>query len=138
MARAHKNKAFATFLASVFGGIGVHRFYVFGKKDLWAWVHFSSLPLSLLALAIAHGQQPLLLGVLFVLSVLSGFLEALVMGVIPDDKWDARHNPDSGKESDSGWPVAMILVLTLGVGATTMIAVMARAFDLFFTGGAYG
>ncbi len=138
MARAHKNKAFATFLASVFGGLGVHRFYLYGKKDLWAWIHFATLPLSLLALVLGRGQQSLLLVVLLVLSVLSGFLEALVMGVIPDDKWDARHNPDSGKESDSGWPVAMILVLTLGVGATAMIAAMARAFDLFFTGGAYG
>jgi hypothetical protein len=32
----------------------------------------------------------------------------------------------------------MILVLTAGIGAITLIGVIARAFDLLYTGGAYG
>jgi hypothetical protein len=138
MARAHKNKTFATLLASVLGGIGAHRFYLFGKKDFWAWAHFLTLPVSLLALATGSTQPTMLLSIFFILSILSGFLEALVIGVTPDEKWDVRHNPDSGKQSDSGWPVAALLVLTMGIGTTALIATLARAFDLFFTGGAYG
>ena len=138
MARAHKNKSFATFLASVFGGIGAHRFYVYGKKDFWGWAHFLTLPISLLALSTASNKPALLLGIFFVVSILSGFLEALVIGVTPDEKWDARHNRDSGKQSDTGWPIAVLLVLTMGTGTTALIATMARAFDLLFTGGAYG
>jgi hypothetical protein len=69
---------------------------------------------------------------------LCGFLEALVIGLTPDEKWDAKHNPTSGKKSESHWVLALILVLTLGIGAMSVIALLARSFDLLFTGGAYG
>jgi hypothetical protein len=73
-----------------------------------------------------------------VASALAGFLEALVIGLTPDDKWDTRHNPASAHKSGSGWPLALVLVLTVGVGAVGLIATIARTFDLLFTGGAYG
>lgn len=112
----HKNKTFATLLAAVFGGIGAHRFYLHGWKDFWAWVHIATLPVAIFA----------------------GFIEALVIGLTPDEKWDAQHNRNSGKQSRTGWPIAVLLVLTFGVGATSLIAAIARAFDLLFTGGAFG
>lgn len=116
MSVSHKNKTFATLLAFVLGGLGAHRFYLYGKKDRWAWVHLF----------------------LFPLSVYAGFIEALVLGLTPDEKWDAAHNSASGRQSDSGWPLAILLVLTLGVGAIAVIATLARTFDLLYTGGAYG
>ena len=57
---------------------------------------------------------------------------------IKKKKWDAMFNANSATKSDTGWPIALILVLTLGIGAGSMIAVIARSFDLFFTGGLYG
>lgn len=116
MAAPHKNKTVATLLASLLGGIGAHRFYLYGKKDWWAWAHVVTFPLSIFA----------------------GFIGALVIGLTPDEKWDAQQNPLSGKQSDSGWAVVIILVLTFGFGATALIATIARGFDLLFTGGAYG
>jgi TM2 domain-containing membrane protein YozV len=112
----HKNKTLATFFAAVFGSLGVHRFYLYGKKDIWAWVYV----------------------LLFPLSVFAGFVEALVIGLTPDDKWDGKHNHGSAQHSESGWPLALLLVLTFGGGAIALIAAIARAFDLLFTGGAYG
>ena len=138
MPTSHKNKTFATLLAAVTGGAGLHRFYLFGKKDLWGWVHAATLPLAVLLVAFQPGKPALFTGAPLVLSVLAGFLEALVLGLTPDDKWDARHNPFSGHQSDSRWPLAVILVLTLGAGAVALIAAIARTFDLLFTGGAYG
>jgi len=138
MARAHKNKTFATLLASVLGGIGAHRFYVYGKRDFWAWVHLVTLPLSVLAIASASARPWLFLGMFFVISVLAGFLEALVIGLTPDEKWDARHNPNSAQTSASGWPVVVLIIATMFAGTTGLIAVIARTFDLLFTGGAYG
>ena len=73
-----------------------------------------------------------------VTSALIGALAALVMGTTPDDKWDSQYNPLSQKQSVSTWPLALILVLVLAIGAGSLIAVIARSFDLFFTGGAYG
>lgn len=113
---AHKNKTFATLLAFLLGGLGAHRFYLFGRRDRWAWVHLLFFPLS----------------------VYAGFIEALAIGVTPDDKWDAAHNLHSGRQSASRWPLAVLLVLTLGIGAIVVIASIARLFDLLYTGGAYG
>jgi hypothetical protein len=55
-----------------------------------------------------------------------------------DEKWDATHNAKSGQQSDSGWPLAVLLVLAFGTGAIAVIAAIARTVDLLFTGGAYG
>lgn len=134
----HKNKTFATLLASVAGGIGAHRFYLFGLRDFWGWIHLAAVLLALLLVAAKPDSPLLFAGAPLVISVLAAFIEALVIGLTPDDKWDRRHNSASGRQSSSGWPLALTLVLTLGVGAIAVIAAMARAFDLFFTGGAYG
>lgn len=137
MLGSHKNKTFATFLAFIIGGLGAHRFYLFGKKDRWGWAHLATLPLSLLFLYLKPGHLLFLAGPL-VLSALLGFVEALAIGVTADERWDHTHNPSSGRRSASGWPLAVLLVLTLGTGAVALIAAIARTFDLMFTGGAYG
>ena len=138
MPTTHKNKTLATLLATITGGIGLHRFYLFGKKDFWGWAHLATLPLAALLAATQPGAPMLFTGAPLILSVLAGFLEALVLGLTPDDKWDTQHNPSSERKSASGWPLALLLVLTLGAGAIALIAAIARTFDLLFTGGAYG
>jgi TM2 domain-containing membrane protein YozV len=138
MIAAHKNKTFTTLLAALAGSVGAHRFYLFGKSDYWGWAHLVSLPISFLISHLYFGSQPLLTYSLFILSFLIALLEALVTGLTPDEKWDARHNPNSTKTSTSSWPLALILVLTAGIGAIALIGVIARAFDLLYTGGAYG
>ena len=116
MASPYKNKTLAALLASVLGGLGAHRFYLYGKKDIRAWVYVCLFPLSMFA----------------------GFIEAIVIGLTPDDKWDAQHNRDSGQQSESGWFLVLLVVLTFALGATALIAVIARLSDLWATGGAYG
>jgi TM2 domain-containing membrane protein YozV len=141
MASSHKNKTLATLLASTLGGAGVHRFYLDGRRDFWAWAHFASLPLSALGIFVGASLAPVfsifLIGPLIV-SVLAGLIEALVLGLMPDAKWDAKYNPDSGRQSSSNWPLAVILVLTLAAGTAGLIFVLSRSFDLIYTGGAYG
>lgn len=138
MTITHKNKTVATLLASVLGGLGAHRFYLYGRKDGWGWAHFLTVPLSLLAISLGADRPLVFLASPLLISVLAGFVEALVLGLVPDERWDAVHNRDSGRQSHSHWPLALLLVLTLGVGATALIAMIARTFDLLFTGGAYG
>lgn len=116
MTSAHKNKTLSALLAFLLGGVGAHRFYLHGIRDIWAWVHV----------------------VLFPLAIFAGFVEALVIGLTPDEKWDATHNRHSGRQSESGWPLAVLLVLIFGAGAIAVIAAIARLVDYMYTGGAYG
>ncbi len=65
-------------------------------------------------------------------------IETFVIGLMPDEKWDATYNPESGVQSNSQWLVAALMVANLFYGATLLLTVIARAFDLWLTGGAYG
>lgn len=134
----HKNKTVATLLASVLGGLGGHRLYLRGARDRWLWVHLASVPAAAVVAAAAPGADWFYKILPLVISVLVGFLEALVLGLMPDEKWDALYNAQSGRQSASHWPLALLLVLTLMVGAGMLIATISRLFDLLYTGGAYG
>lgn len=141
MTVAHKNKTLATLLASIAGAIGIHRFYLHGTHDRWAWLHLASAPLSAIGIFAGSKLSPAFSMLLFgplILSALAAVLEALILGLTPDDKWDAKYNADSGRKSASSWMLAAILVLTLAGGMGGLIFVISRAFDLAFTGGSYG
>ncbi|HJV02227.1 MAG TPA: NINE protein [Burkholderiaceae bacterium] len=134
----HKNKTVVTLLAFVLGGLGGHRLYLRGARDRWLWLHLASLPAAAAIAAAAPGTDWFYKILPLVLSALAGFLQALVLGLMPDEKWDAAYNPGSGRQSASNWPLAVLLVATLMVGAGMLIATISRLFDLLYTGGAYG
>jgi TM2 domain-containing membrane protein YozV len=138
MPTRHKIKTLTTFLAAFLGGIGAHRFYLHGFRDRFGWLHVVTLPISLLAMAVWPDEPKLFTGCLFVISILAGMLQALAIGLTPDEKWDSRYNSLSGKQSDSGWTVVLLVVFSLTVGATGVIAALARTFDLLYTGGSFG
>jgi hypothetical protein len=141
MPAGHKNKTLATLLASTLGVAGLHRFYLRGWRDRWAWLHLASLPLSALGSIVGSKLGPAWAMALispFILSLLAALLEALVLGLTPDSKWDAKYNPTSGRKTESTWPLALVLVLTLAGGMGGLIFVISRSFDLIFTGGSYG
>lgn len=134
----HKNKTIAAFGAALLGAFGAHRFYLYGKKDVAGWAHAASVPMALAAAISLPAHPVFFLCLPIIISALLGSIEALIIGLTPDEKWDATHNTLSGESSKSGWPLAVLLVLTFGAGAIGLIAVIARSFDLLFTGGAYG
>lgn len=136
----HKNKTLATLLAVALGGPGTHRFYLYGARDFWAWIYVCAFALFVCAIVLAQAPHPLAISLLalFPLSIFAGWIEGLIIGLTPDDKWDAQHNAGSQRLSASGWPVVTLLVLTFAGGFTAVILSMARATDLFLTGGAYG
>ena len=138
MSVLHKNKSFAALLAVVAGGIGLHRFYLRGLGDKWGWLHAASLLGVAAVFAVWPKADPYFLLLPLILSILVGTLEALVLGLMPDEKWDAAFNAGSGKQSNSSWPLAFVLVAGLMFGAFGLIASIARLFDLLYTGGIYG
>jgi uncharacterized membrane protein len=138
MTTKHKNKTIATLLAAILGSIGGHRFYLFGKRDQFAWLHLLSLPISLMLTNLLFHLPLLITMSPWALSLLIGLFTALVLGLKSDEKWDAQYNPQSNQKSDSTWPLALILVLTMAFGAFVLIFVLARGFALLYTGGVDG
>lgn len=138
MSRPHKNKTFATFLALLLGGLGAHRFYLRGSVDKPGLLHVMSIPISGLIYGLAPDANWFFKALPIVLSYIAGFIEALAIGLTPDEKFDAAFNAGSGKANTSNWVLAVLLVATMMVGAVATIGTIARVFDLLYTGGAYG
>ena len=132
----YKSKTLATWLAFLGGAFGLHRFYLKGLRDPWGWL--LPLPTLLGLYGIARARQfgqddhwswaliPLL-GI--VLSV--AMLTAIVYGLTPDDKWNARYNP-VGRGSHSGWAAVMGAVLSLLIGGGVLMATLAFSGQRYF------
>ena len=138
MTSPHKNKTVATLLALLLGGVGAHRFYLRGSLDKLGLIHLASVPVAGLVYGLAPEADWFYKVLPLLVSYVVGFLEALIIGLTSDEKFDAAFNPASGKQSSSNWMLAVLLVLTMLVGTTTLIGTMSRLFDLLYTGGAYG
>ncbi|CUI08038.1 NINE protein [Massilia sp. P8910] len=138
MSISHKNKTFASFLALLLGALGAHRFYLRGSLDKLGLLHLASLPIAGLVYGLAPQADWFFKILPLVVSAIIGCIEALVIGLTPDDKFDTAFNPGSGRTTESIWVLALLLVCTMLVAATMGIATIARLFDLLYTGGAYG
>lgn len=137
MAAVHKNKTVATLLALLLGGFGIHRFYLKPGADRIGLLHLCCLPV----MGILYGAvkpHPFYMVLPLLVSYIVGFVEALVIGLTPDEKWDARYNAQSGRQSRSNWVLVLLLVVTMLVATTVLIGTIARLSDVMYTGGAYG
>jgi len=136
---AFKNKTLTTALALSLGGLGAHRFYLYGGVDRLGLLHACSLPISGLVYSQTDGGVDLFYALLpLLISYIAAFIAALALGLTPDERWDAHFNAGLPGHSASNWFLAVLLVATLMIGATVLIATIARLFDLMHTGGAYG
>jgi hypothetical protein len=134
----HKNKTVATALAFLLGGVGAHRFYLKSSVDRLGLLHVCSLPLAGMVYGVGRGPNPFWVLLPVLVSYIAAHIEALVIGLTPDEKWDAVYNAGAPRPSRSHWVLVLLLVLTMLVGTTVLIATISRLFDLLFTGGAFG
>ncbi|VWX56270.1 conserved membrane hypothetical protein [Burkholderiales bacterium 8X] len=135
-----KNKTLAAWLAFLGGPLGLHCFYLRGMGSMLGWL----LPIPT-ALGIYGIERALALGVddglSWVLIPLLGFtiagcaLTAIVYGLMPPEKWNARYNARSPSEAAAGrtgWLTIAAVVLALFFGSTILMATIAFSFQRFF------
>ena len=138
-ANSPKNKTVAAWLALIFGQLGVHRFYLFGMKDLWAWAHPVIAALGWLGVERVrqYGQDDQLAWVLIPLlgfTLAATSLTAIYYGLSSTEKWNAQHNPAT-PEADSGntnWLTIGALVFALLFGAISLMSSIAFSFQRYF------
>ena len=124
-----RHKAFAALLAAVTGALGLNRVYL--GQGLW-W----------LPLGITLGALPLLIGVrnwyqtpaffVVMVPVVAGFLQALVLALMPDERFDARFNRGSERRNRSGWDAVLVAIASLAVGAIVLMATISLLFQTYY------
>ncbi len=135
-ARGYKSKTLATWVALLGGSIGLHRFYLHGLRDRWGWLFIWP------SLAGVYGLQRMrALGAddhmawalipFLGLTLAIAMVTALVYGLTPDVKWNARFNP-AGHQHRTGWATVIGVVAALFVGATVLMATIAFSAQRYF------
>jgi len=132
----YKSKTLTTWIALVGGGLGLHRFYLHGMRDIWGWLW--PLPTFIGAYGVKRllelGQDDQLAWLLIPLlgtALASSMLAGIVYGLTPDDAWNARFNPQ-GPLHETGWSTVFGVILSLLVGATVLMSTIAFSSQRYF------
>lgn len=132
----YRSKSVATWLAVLAGSLGAHRFYLHGRGDLWAWLHPWPTLLGLAGvLRMRHlGQDDHVAWILIPvlgLMISQAMLAAIVIGLTPDDRWQARFNPGQPPRA-SGWSTVLGVIAALMVGGAVLMGTLAFGGQKFF------
>ena len=134
-----RSTTLATWLALLGGPMGVHRFYLHGLSDVWGWLH--PVPTLLGAWGLRRvtefGQDDQLAWLLIPIlgfMVAGTMLQAIVYGLMPDERWHARHNAglDTRAARPSGWGAVLGVIAALLVGATVLMSTIAFSGQRYF------
>jgi hypothetical protein len=131
-----RSRAVATWLALIGGGLGLHRFYLHGPRDVWAWLH----PWPTLVGAYGFWRMrefgvddatgSLLVPFLGVM-LAATMLQAIVYGLAGDERWAARHGAASAAVA-RGWLTYVGVVVALAVGTSVAITTIAFTAQRYF------
>jgi TM2 domain-containing protein len=134
--RRPPSKAVATWLAFLGGSLGLHRFYLHGLRDPWAWLF----PWPTLAGAYGFWRMRqwgvddavgALLVPLLGAMVAATMLVAIVYGLTSDERWLARYGGNA-LTARSGWPTLVAVALSLATGAAVAMATIAFTAQRYF------
>ena len=124
-----RHKAFAALIASVAGALGLNRLYL--GQSLW-W----------LPLAVTLAALPLIIGepnwyqtppfFVLMVPVIAGFIQALFIALMPDERFDARFNATHARRNRSGWDAVLVAVASLFVGAIVLMTTIALLTQTYF------
>lgn len=133
----YKSKTVATWLALVGGSLGLHRFYLHGTRDVWAWLLPWPALIGLygvrrMAAFGADDHLAWMLIPLLGLVLAATMLSAIVYGLTPDERWNARFNPGDPTEQPAGWLTVFGVVFALVIGAGVLMATLAFSAQRYY------
>jgi hypothetical protein len=123
----HISKVTVAWLASLLGVLGAHWWYL-GRRRAWMITSFTVLMLILSRFYASGWDNPPFL--LLVIPATEGFIEALVFALKPDDQFDAKYNPGSGRTTHTGWNAVLAAIFTTLAG--TFVLTWGIAFMVMY------
>lgn len=134
--QAYRSKTLAAWLALIGGTLGLHRLYLHGLGDRWAWLHPLPTALGVIGLHrhLTLGQDDRLAWLLLPLLGLSisvAMLTAIVWALTPDERWDTRHNPGHPGRA-TGWGPVLAAITALLIGGGVLMGTIAYSGQRFF------
>jgi hypothetical protein len=131
-----RSKSLTAWLALLLGAVGAHRLYLHGPRDWLAWLHLVPTLAGLLGVwrLLQNGQDDRVAWMLIPLLGLmlsQGMLCAIVHGLTPDERWNARHNPGLVAPA-SGWTPVFAAGTALLVGGAVLMGTIAYGGQKFF------
>ncbi|MGH6637603.1 MAG: hypothetical protein ACREXN_05475 [Polaromonas sp.] len=134
-----KNKTTAAWLAFIGGQLGLHRLYLFGLSDLWAWLHPIAAALGWWGVERVrlYGQDDQLAWLLIPLlgfTLAGTALTAIYYGLMPSEKWNAQHNPGmpDAAAGHTSWLTIGAVVFALLFGSISLMSSIAFSFQRYF------
>ncbi|MBC7610207.1 MAG: hypothetical protein H7228_11655 [Polaromonas sp.] len=134
-----KNKTAAAWLAFIFGQLGIHRLYLFGIKDMWAWVHPIAAALGWWGVERVkqYGQDDQLAWLLIPLlgfTLAATALTAIYYGLMPTEKWNKQFNADlpGTAAGNTNWLTIGAVVFALLFGTISLMSSIAFSFQRYF------
>jgi hypothetical protein len=134
-----KNKTLAAWLALLGGQLGLHRFYLWGYQDLWAWLYVvpSALGWWGVARLQMYGTDDTLVWWLLPclgLTLAGTALCAIYYGLTAATAWNARYNPDTphSPAGDTHWATIGAVVAALLIGTIALMSSLAMSFQHYF------
>jgi hypothetical protein len=134
--RRPRSRTLATWLALLGGSLGLHRFYLHGMADRWAWLRGP--PALVGAFGVwrmrVYGSEDRLGSVLVLLLgavIAVAMLEAIVYGLTPSERWNARFGAGAAP-GRFAWLAISGAAVALALGATVTMATIAFAAQRYF------
>jgi hypothetical protein len=136
MSAHYKSKTIAAWAALLGGTVGLHRFYLRGAGDVLGWLHLVPTGAGLLGVTRMQslGQDDRIAWMLIPalgLMIAQAMLHAIVYGLTPDEKWDARHNPGHPPVATRWGPIFAVIAALL-IGATVLMGTIAFSGQKLF------
>ena len=120
--------------------MGLHRFYLYGLTDMLAWLLPIPTALGFYGLERVQqfGQDDTLSWMLIPLlgfTIAGCAMNAIVYGLTPIEKWNAKFNPQADALTPSGrtqWGTIIGIVVALLLGTTVLMSSLVFSFQRYF------
>ena len=131
-----RSKTIAVWLAVLGGTLGLHRLYLKGLGNIPAWLHLIPTSLGVFGLErfMVLGQDDRLAWLLMPLlglMIAQAMLHAIVYGLTPDERWDARHNP-GWPTTHTAWGPILGVIIAVMLGAGVLMSSIAYGVQKWF------